>query len=173
MSVRARILPVLLCAAIGFPAATVHAGDKNPADYPLRLHIFNREEHTHYHRGVDDFSVGDGRANLFANGEVHAVDFHFDCSQKIEHSLGYETYLAKWRKPGKSLTVLFPVFGHTGKFFTCDLDTDVKPDIAYFGHRNDLQTEPSAKFKEWMVKHDYDPEHNKNTPTGTGPADTN
>jgi hypothetical protein len=165
MSLRSRILPALLCAALALPAASVHADDKNPGDYPLRLHIFNREEMTHYHRGIEDFSKGTGRANLFANGEVHAVDFRFDCNQKIERSIGYETYMAKWRKPGKSLTVLFPVFGVSGKFFTCDLDTDVKPDVAYFTHSGSLNTEPVAAFKAWMQKHNYDPEHGKNTPT--------
>jgi hypothetical protein len=171
MSLRARILPALLFAALIFPATAVHADDKNPADYPLRLHIFSREEHTHYRRGIEEFSIGDGRANLFADGQVHAVDFHYECGEKIEHSIGYETYLAKWRKPGKKLTVLFPLFGKAGKFFTCDIDTDVKQDIAYFGRRTDLQTEPSAKFKEWMVKHDYDPEHGKDTPINTNPGD--
>jgi hypothetical protein len=165
MSFRVRILPALLLAALVVPATAVHADDKNPADYPLRLHIFTREEHTHYHRGIEDFSVGDGRADLFANGEAHAVDFHFDCGEKIESSLGFETYMAKWRKPGKQLTVLFPVFGHAGKFFTCDLDTDVKPDVAYFRQKGSLNTEPVATFKAWMQEHNYDPEHGKNTPS--------
>jgi hypothetical protein len=146
MSLQARLLPALLLAALIVPATAVHADDKNPGDYPLRLHIFSREEHTHYHHGLESFSQGDGRANLFANGEVHAVDFHFDCNEKIERSVGFETYMAKWRKPGKSLTVLFPRFGQTGKFFTCDLDTDVKPDVAYFTHAGSLSTEPVAAF---------------------------
>jgi uncharacterized membrane protein YsdA (DUF1294 family) len=165
MSPRTRLLPALLCAALAFPTLAVYAADKNPADYPLRLHIFTREEHTHYRRGVEDFSVGDGRADLFANGEAHAVDFHFNCNEKIESSLGFETYMAKWRKPGKQLTVLFPVFGQSGKFFACDIDTDVKPDVAYFKQKGNLNTEPVAVFKAWMQKHNYDPEHSKNTPS--------
>ncbi len=166
MSLRARILPALFCAALILPATKIYADSKNPADYPLRLHNFSREEHTHFHHGVEEASQGEGRANLFANGEVHAVDFHFDCGQKIERSIGYETYMAKWRKPGKSLTVLFPVFGQSGKYFTCDLDTDVKPDVAYFTHAGSLNTEPSAAFKAWMEKHNYDPEHGKSSPSG-------
>ena len=165
MSLRARILPALLCTALVVPATAVHADDKNPGDYPLRLHIFNREEMTHYHRGVEDFSKGTGRANLFVNGEVHAVDFRFDCNQKIESSIGFETYKAKWLKPGQKLAVLFPVFGVSGKYFTCDLDTDVKPDVAYFTKSGSINTEPSAAFKAWMQKHNYDPEHDKNAPS--------
>ena len=164
MSLRARILPALFCAALVIPAIAVHADDKNPADYPLRLHIFNREEMTHYHRGVEDFSRGTGRANLFANDEVHAVDFRFDCNQKIQSSIGFETYKAKWLKPGQKLAVLFPVFGVSGKYFTCDLDTDVKADVAYFSKSGSINTEPAAAFKAWMQKHSYDPEHGKDAP---------
>jgi hypothetical protein len=163
MSLRARILPAVVFAAVAFPAPIIHADDKNPADYPLRLHIFNREEATHYHRGAEEMSQGTGRANLFAKGEVHAVDFRFDCNQKIESSIGAETYPARWRNPGQKLTVRFPVFGVSGKFFTCDLDTDVKQDVAYTEHKGAITTEPSAAFKAWMQKHNYDPEHGKNT----------
>lgn len=166
MSLRARISAALLVALV-FPASAVHADDKNPADYPLRLHIFTREEVTHYHHGTEDFSKGTGRANLFANGEVHAVDFRFDCGQKIESSVGTESYDAKWLKPGQKLAVLFPVFGVAGKFFTCNLDTDVKPDTAYTKHNGSISTEPSTAFKAWMQKHNYDPEHGKNTPSST------
>ncbi len=164
MRLSVRLLSPMLCALLLTSPAL--AGDKNPADYPLRLHIFSREEHTHYHRDVEEASQGTGRANLFENGEVHAVDFHFNCNEKIENSVGFETYMAKWRKPGKELTVLFPVFGKAGKFFSCDLDADVKPDVAYYTHGGHLDTEPPAQFKAWMVKHNYDPEHGKDQPTG-------
>ena len=159
-------LCTLLVAAL-LATGPAHA-DKNPENFPLRLHIFTRTEHTHYHRGIEEASQGDGRANLFANGEVHAVDFHFDCGNKIENSVGFETYSAKWKKPGKQLTVLFPVFGKSDKFFTCDLDTDVK-DIAYIKHNGAISEEPAAAFKAWMQKHDYDPEHGKNMPVSTTP----
>ena len=81
--------------------------------------------------------------------------------------------MARWRKPGKQLTVLLPVFGKQDKFFTCDFDTDVK-ETAYLMHDGHLGEEPAADFKAWMVKHDYDPEHGKGTPahvvTGATPA---
>ena len=43
-------------------------------------------------------------------------------------------------------------------------------DFAYMQHNGMLGTEPIARFKEWMVKHDYDPEHGKNNPTMTQPG---
>ncbi len=120
---------------------------------------------------MQEASQGEGRANLYANGEVHAVDFHFDCGEKIERSVGYETYMARWRKPGSQLEVLFPVFGKAGKFFTCDLDTNVKPDVAYYTHSGSIEEEPREKFKDWMVRHNYDPEHGKDLPATSGSAD--
>lgn len=159
--------PVALCFLLVPPAL---AGEsKNPSDYPLRIHIFSRNETTFYHHRVEEEAKGEGRANLFENGEPHGVDFSFECSEKVKASFGYETYAAKWKKPGQTLVVLFPVFGKTGAFFTCDLKTDVK-DFAYMSHNGNMQSEPVAQFKAWMLKHDYDPEHGKNTPVSLTPA---
>jgi hypothetical protein len=116
-----------------------------------------------------DEAKGEGRANLFENGEAHGVDFNFDCDQKLKASFGYETYPAKWKKPGRELTVLLPEFGKTGSYFTCNVHTDVK-DFAYTDHQGQMGSESIADFKRWMVNHDYDPEHGKDLPKKAGPA---
>lgn len=154
-----------VCAVLAVAASTfaVHAESKNLADYPLRLHIFGRNQTTFYHREMVDEAKGDGRANLFANGEVHGVDFSYACSEKLRTSFGFETYPARWKKPGQELVVLLPVFGKTGSFWTCNLKTDVK-DYAYTRHNGSMGQESPTDFKAWMVKHDYDPEHGKNMP---------
>ncbi len=158
-----RVSGLILVAVISLPAV-LKAESKNPADYPLRVHVFKINETTFYHREVAEGSKGEGRANLFAGGEVHGVNFSFDCSEKVKSSFGFETYPAKWKKQGQELTVLMPVFGKTGSFFTCDLKTDVK-DFAYASVKGSLQEEPSADFKQWMVRHGYDPEHGKDVPS--------
>lgn len=158
-------LAVLLCAVPGI----LHADSKNPADYPLRIHIFNRSEVQFIHGRVTEEAKGEGRANLFENSEARGLDFTFDCSQKLKASFGYETYPAKWKKPGQELTVLLPVFGKTGSYFTCNFKTDVK-DFAYAQANGHFTSEPVARFKTWMVKHDYDPEHGKNMPTRPEPG---
>jgi hypothetical protein len=168
MNLLPRRVGLALSGVVFLGASALHADSKNPADYPLRIHIFNRSETTFYHRRVEEEAKGDGRANLFAQGEVHGVDFSFDCSEKVKASFGFETYPAKWKKPGKELTVLLPVFGKTGAFFTCDFKTDVK-DFAYTSHNGQMSEEPSAAFKAWMVKHDYDPEHGKTMPSKAEP----
>jgi hypothetical protein len=147
------------------------AESKNLADYPLRLHVFGRSQTTFYHHRDQDEAKGDGRADLYENGDAHGVDFNYDCGEQVRVSFGYETYPARWKKPGKELVVLMPVFGKSGQFFTCDFNTDVK-DFAYAQSKGVLNSEPVGQFKEWMVQHDYDPEHGKDTPTrGAAGAD--
>jgi hypothetical protein len=156
------------CSCILLASGLLFAESKNPADYPLRVHIFGRSETNFYRfRSVDE-SKGEGRANLFENSDVHGVDFNFDCSEKLKGSFGYETYPARWKKPNKELVVLLPVFGKAGSYFTCQLNTDVK-DFAYFRHNGSLQSEPPAEFEAWMARHEYDPVHGKNEPIRTQP----
>ena len=149
------------------------ADSKNPADYPLRLHIFGRSQTEFYYsrmRSLDE-TQGDGRANLYENGEARGLDFNYQCSYKVRASFGYETYPARWKKQGKTLVVLLPVFGQSGKFFTCDFNADMK-DFAYAQGKNGLHSEPVAEFKLWMQRHDYDPEHGKEVPVrGNGNGD--
>jgi hypothetical protein len=156
------------CVCLLFSSVALYAESKNLVDYPLRIHIFGRSETTFYHNRYAEESKGDGRGNVFENGEAHGVDFSFDCSEKLRASFGYETYPAKWKKPNQELTVLLPVFGKTNTYFTCTVKTDVK-DFAYASKDGKMRSEPVAEFKSWMVKHDYDPEHGKNTPINVGP----
>ncbi len=154
---------VALCISLALLSAIVYAESKKPADYPLRIHIFNRSEMNFLHNRAVEETKGDGRANLFENSEPHAVDFTFDCDQKLRVSFGYETYMAKWKKPGQELVLLIPVFGKTGAFFTCNLKTDVQ-DFAYATRDSKMTKEPADAYKKWMVNHDYDPEHGKDMP---------
>lgn len=141
---------------------------KKLSDYPLRIHIFGRSETSFYHHEWLDETQGDGRANLFEGNDVHGVDFSFNCGQKVRASFGYETYPARWRKPGRELVVLFPVFGKAGAYWTCDLNTDVK-DFTYFRHNGQMGSEPESKFLDWMARHNYDPVHGKDVPTRPEP----
>ncbi len=157
-----------LCAVMLIACLPLIAESKDPKDYPLRLHVFVANGTSFYHYRVLDEVKGDGRANLFENGEPRAVDFSFTCSDRIKPSLAYETYPARWKKPGQELIVMFPVMGKANTYFTCNLKTNVK-DYAYFPRNGGLQTESPADFKKWMVRHDYDPEHDKNTPKNLEP----
>ncbi len=152
-------------------APVVLAESHNPADYPLRIHIYRRAETTFYHNRQTEEAKGEGRANLFEGGEPKGVDFQFECDTKLQTSSGFETFPAKWKKPGQELVILQPQFGKSG-FDTCHLKVMVK-DFVYVARNGNLTTEPANLFKQWMTRHEYDPEHGKNMPVATGPAQGN
>ena len=151
-------------------STSASAGTRNPADYPLRVHIFEFNGYSHYYRpgGVTNSLNnvdGEGRANLYENSEPRAIDFRYSCSQRLMVSPGFETYLARWKKPSRELEILLPVLGgKPGEMNTCDLKVNVKPESAYSRHNGPLSEEPAEVFKAWMVKYQYDPEHGKNEP---------
>ena len=165
----------VMFASLAWFAPAMHAESHNPSDYPLRIHIFRRNETTFYHNRQAEETKGEGRANLFEGGAPKGIDFQFECDTKLQTSSGYETFPAKWKKPGQELVILQQHFGKTS-YDTCRLKVLVK-DFAYVTHDGNLATEPIDVFKQWMAKHDYDPEHGKDTPVGTStenaPAATN
>jgi hypothetical protein len=161
----------VLSISLLFSPALLKADSKNMADYTLRIHIYSKDSTTFYSRTIVEESKGEGRANLFENGDVRGVDFNFSCDEKLKASFGYETYPARWKKPGQVLTVLLPVFGKSNTYFTCNLNTAVK-DFVYTRHNGGMSSEAPERYKLWMAKHDYDPEHGKNLPVKLEAADS-
>jgi hypothetical protein len=154
-----RLLSIILLASI---AGTAAAESHNPADYPLRIHIFQRNETNFFHNRQQEEAKGQGRANLFEGGIPKGIDFQFECDTRLQTSSGYETFPARWKKPGQELVILEPQFGKSG-FDSCHLEVMVK-DFVYVTRSGTMSTEPVSVFKEWMSKHEYDPEQGKNTP---------
>jgi hypothetical protein len=145
------------------------AGGHNAADFTLRVHVFQFNSHSHYYHQALDVVDGEGRANLYENGEPRGFDFSYRCGERLRVSPGYETYPARWKKPNQVLEILLPVFGKPGAMEACEMKVDMK-DTAYYRHNGGLDEEPAAKFREWMEKHQYDPEHGKNEPVAAPPA---
>jgi len=162
------LLSASLCLAVCSFAPALKAESHNPADYPLRIHIYRRNETTFYQNRQAQEAKGEGRANLFQDGMPERIDFQFECDTKLQTSSGFETFPARWKKPGQELVILQPQFGKSG-YDTCKLKVMVK-DFVYVARNGNLTTEPAAIFKQWMTKHDYDPEHGKNAPTQLAPA---
>lgn len=159
----------LLAVAVVLTTAICAGQSKKLAEYPLRVHIFRRNQTTFYRMRVTQAAQGEGRANLFENGQPRGMDFQFDCGNRLQTSSGFETYPAKWKKPNQELEVLLPEFGKPDKYNKCKFKVEMK-DFAYVLHNGMLGTEPSDRFKEWMVKHNYDPEHGKSVPTLNPPS---
>ena len=102
---------MMLFALFASSTAAIHAESHNPADYPLRIHIYRRSETTFYSHRIAEEAKGEGRANLFEGGEPKGIDFEFECDTKLQTSSGYEVFPAKWKKPGQELVLLQPQFG--------------------------------------------------------------
>jgi hypothetical protein len=147
------------------------AGKTSAADYPLRVHIFSYNGHSHYYYQSLEMVDGEGRANLYENSEPRGFDFSYRCADRLRVSPGFETYMARWKKPGKEIEILLPVFGKPGAADGCVLMVLMK-DTAYTRHNGLLGEEPAAEFKSWMEKHQYDPEHGKDEPVNPPSAKT-
>ena len=149
--------------------STVAMASHNPADYPLRISIFQHSSYSHYYGPYGIRSLyevdGEGRANLFENGEPRGFDFRYNCSNRLMNSAGDETFRARWKKPGMELEMLLPA-----QAGTCTLKVEMKDGIVFRRRKDGALIEvPAAKFKEWMVKYQYDPEHGKEVPVAPDP----
>lgn len=152
----------LVFAALVLLSTSAFAANR-PEDFPLRVQIVARAERTHVHNGSFDFSHGTGQANLFENSEPSGFDFSYStCPQPMNIAGPSETMNARWKKKGEELTVLMPVLGKADKYQTCDLKVLPRQSVYVRSHGN-LRTIPPAQMKAWMQRHDFDPEHGKNT----------
>src|SRR5579863_3447527 len=106
---------VLVC-ALGviavclFFSTSAFAAKVNPADFPLRVHIVNRNGTRHYHGLGGGYSTlgevdGLGQGNLFENGQALGFDFNYDCSQPITPQSTTETFIARWKNPGRVIQI--------------------------------------------------------------------
>jgi hypothetical protein len=146
-------------------ATAAWAGKWSAADFPLRVRIFQFNAHSHYYDRSLDAVDGEGPADLFENGQPLGFDFGYECGSRIMVSPGYETYMARWKKPGRELEILLPTLGgKPGEMNSCNLEVTLKDDLVYVRHNGLMSEEPAAKYKAWMIKHQYDPEHGLNIP---------
>jgi len=162
---RNQLLAVLTLSLLG---ATSSAESHNPADYPLRIHIYKVTNHQHRFRSVW-WVEGEGNANLYEGGLPSALDFSYSCGDRFMHSDDFETVPARWKKPGYSLIVLTHEIG-SESLHTCEWKVDVK-DFAYARRNGHTITESPNDLQHWMVAHQYDPEHSAAQPSG-GPFDS-
>ncbi len=170
VKMRRLLLPGSIALAIcSFFSLSVSAGKFSASDFPLRVLIVFRNGVRHYHGmggGISSLEEVDGLggADLFENGQPIGFDFNYNCAQPIIPTMGFETLMARWKKPGRVLQIVMPVMGKPGEMNSCDLNVNLKQDAVYIRRNGSVTEEPVAEFKEWMLKHQYDPEHGKNMP---------
>jgi hypothetical protein len=160
-----RLAVYFLFGSIVLGSAAAHAASHNPENYPLRVHVYAASNRVFYSSNHSvEFVDGDGKGNLFENSEPKGFDFSFRCSREVTYSSGYETYPARWKKPGVSLEILLPIMGKPNATDACELKVLMKDAMAYHTRNGVIYEEPSTAYKEWMDRVHYDPEHGMNQP---------
>jgi hypothetical protein len=170
---------VLVCMLSGLAgcllfSTMVLAKGPDPADYPLRVHVLkNSARSRHSREGKSssdtlDYLDGEGGADLFEAGQPTGFQFKYSCIEPLKASEAYATYPARWKKRDKTVEILIPQAGKPWNMETCDLQVATRPGLAYFWNPDDdrVVEESAAKFKEWMVRHQYDPEKDMDEPIG-------
>jgi hypothetical protein len=117
----------LLVAAVAAPAFAA----PNPADYPLRVHIFTTSWNGSIYNGYHGF----GRANLTDGADTHAMEYTFECNEHFMISDSGEASAAKWKKPGQAIEMLVGEIG-SNKLHTCQLKVEMKDTV--YARRNGL-----------------------------------
>lgn len=159
-----------------FSSISAFASKVNTADFPMRVHIVDRNGIRHYHGLGGGFSTlqtvdGMGQGNLFENGQPLGFDFTYDCGQPLTHQATYETFMARWKNRGRVIEIVTPVIGgKPGEMNSCELKVTMKQDTVYSYRNSGLIEEPADKYKQWMIEHQYDPEHGKNEPADPTPS---
>lgn len=157
-------------------STVVLAGGPDPADYPLRVNILTYTSHSRHTRegkgfsDAPDYSDGLGQGDLFENGVPRGFNFTYSCIDALRASSGYETFPARWKKTDKTITVLLPEPGKPWNWVGCDLRAEMRPGLAYFWQDGSVVERASAVLKDWMMKHQWDPEKGKDQPVDVEPA---
>jgi hypothetical protein len=160
---------ILMCAAISPDA---RAGNHNPSDYPLRVQVLMFRGQSHFFAGsAMAWDEGEGRGNLYENGEPGAMDFKVKCQDRMRVSNGFGTFMARWKKLKENLEILIPDREKPQSTWTCELKVEMKAGIVYVAEPKGLATVSSAAYKQWMQRAQFDPEHGKNVPVGVATSD--
>jgi hypothetical protein len=164
---------IAVCLFFSTPA---FASKVNTADFPLRVHIIDRNGIRHYHGlggGLSTLEAVDGmgQGNLFENGQALGFDFTYKCGEPLTHQSNFETFMARWKNRGRAIEMVMPVIGgKPGEMNSCELRVTMKQDTVYSFRNGALVEQPAATYKQWMIAHQYDPEHERNEPVDLTPA---
>jgi len=151
-------------------STTAQASKPDPDDYPLRVHILKFTTRAPMSRepkhpsDSPDYVSGMGVADLFESGQPSGFQFSYSCIGGLKASAGYANFPARWKKKDKTLEILLPETGRPWNLETCQLQTEMRPGLAFYWRDAKIAEESAAVLKDWMVKHKYDPEKGREEP---------
>lgn len=120
---------------------------KDPANYPLKVHIFQVAWGSHNVR-YNEYKAT-GRGNVWDGETVHAFDFTYDCSFPVRRTARNQPFPAKWKKAQVRLDVLANKIGSNDKYQECELQTTVHAGVYVVGENNisEVSQEEFRKIK--------------------------
>jgi len=124
---------------------------KDPANYPLKVHILQIAWASHIPR-FNEFRAT-GRGNVWDGDSVHAFDFTYDCSFPVRRSARNQPYLGKWKKQQVRLDLLEPKIGSNNKYQECELQTTVHAGVYFFGDGN-ISEISQEEYKKAQARRD-------------------
>lgn len=107
---------------------------KDPANYPLKVHIFQVAWGSHIPRFNEYRATG--RGNVWDGDSVHAFDFTYDCSFPVRRTARNQPYLGKWKKQQVRLELLATKIGTNDKYQECELQTTLRAGVYVVGDGN-------------------------------------
>jgi hypothetical protein len=122
---------------------------KDPADYPLKVHILQQSWSSHNVRFSEYRATG--RGNIWEGDSVHGFDFTYDCSFGLTRTARNQPYLAKWKKASLRLAVLAGQIGKNEKYHECELKTTIR-DGVYIATGNGLNEMSQGDYKAWKAR---------------------
>jgi len=176
-----RVLAFALSTVVGCLAASTPTLAVKPDEskFPLRVHIMRfvaQPNHSRERKSLSDpppYVEGVGVADLFEDGEPRGFQFAYSCTATMEASGAYSTFPARWKKKEKTLEILLPQAGKPWNSESCSLNTEMMTGLVYYWKNGAVAEEPAAALKDWMAKHQYDPENGKEVPAmAPGEAET-
>jgi len=131
------IIVVLFLPLLGFSG-------KNPADYPLRVHILDQG----WKARRLPYYLGTGRGNIEEGGVLHAFDFSYNCLFGLRITPMNQVFVAKWKKPQLTMLLLAPEIGKDEKYDECEVKTTVHEGVYYYRSGEGLSEISQEEFKK-------------------------
>lgn len=141
-----RLVLILVC-ALCLPISLF--GGKDPADYPLKVHILQQTWSSHNVRYSEYRATG--RGNIWEGDSVHGFDFSYSCFFGLTRTARNQPYQAKWKKSQLRLEILASQIGKNEKYHECELKTTVR-DGVYIATGVGLNEMSQEDYKLWKAK---------------------
>ncbi len=153
-----RLCLVFLCTLFAVPILSFA---KDPADYPLSVHIL----HTQWNRDRYGIHHGWGRGNVKEGDLIRGFEFTYDGCEPIHETVSPEKYPGKWKKPQREVELLIAEVGEVKQYETCKLKTTLIEGV-YMRGPGGITALTQEQFKAWRAR------RQQGAPYSVYPSDT-